>query len=267
MDSVFEKHHFILPELRENYEILIKQFKTEKDFDKELYYTNQLLSVDSTIAKDFSYLSSRIHKEYDQKTLLDQKQILESKVSHWKIVVVVLIVVSFAVLVLLILRYRNEKKIKLNYLLLQDKLNAVPGAQKRDNEQCPKENRKSELSEEIMMGIDKNIALFEEKKGFTKKGLSLAKLASKIGTNTSYLSIYINEKKGENFKNYLNKLRIAYITELLNSNSKYLNYTVDALATECGIATRQSFSDLFYEFNGIRPKDYIAKRKDDLLRK
>jgi AraC-like DNA-binding protein len=44
----------------------------------------------------------------------------------------------------------------------------------------------------------------------------------------------------------------------------YLNYTIDTLAKECGIASRQNFSDLFYEINGIRPTDFIRKRKKEL---
>ena len=60
------------------------------------------------------------------------------------------------------------------------------------------------------------------------------------------------------------ELRINYITNLLNTNSKYLNYTIEALADECGIAARQNFSNLFFDINGIRPTDYIKNRKKEL---
>jgi len=76
--------------------------------------------------------------------------------------------------------------------------------------------------------------------------------------------VYINENKGMNFNKYMAELRINYITTLLNTNNKYLNYTIEALAEECGIAARQNFSKLFFEINGIRPTDYIKKRKQEL---
>ena len=51
---------------------------------------------------------------------------------------------------------------------------------------------------------------------------------------------------------------------MLNSERKYLHYTIEALAEESGISTRQHFSKLFYDANGIRPKDFIRKRKEEL---
>lgn len=59
-------------------------------------------------------------------------------------------------------------------------------------------------------------------------------------------------------------LRINYITRLLTTNQRYLHYTTDASAEECGIAARQNFSKLFFEINGIRPAGYIRKRKQEL---
>ena len=99
---------------------------------------------------------------------------------------------------------------------------------------------------------------------FIQKGLTLGILAVKMNTNTYYLSAFINENKKKNFKAYINDLRITYITHLLNSERKYLHYTIEALAEESGISTRQHFSKLFYDANGIRPKDFIRKRKEEL---
>lgn len=105
---------------------------------------------------------------------------------------------------------------------------------------------------------------FEQNNGFIEKGLTLNILAKKLETNSTYLSQVINEKRNQNFTRYLNELRINYITKLIYHNKKYLNYTIEALADECGIAYRQNFSDLFQEFNGMRPKDFIKQRKAEL---
>ncbi|MFP7657724.1 helix-turn-helix domain-containing protein [Chryseobacterium proteolyticum] len=85
-----------------------------------------------------------------------------------------------------------------------------------------------------------------------------------MGTNSNYLSQVINDCKGVNFNKYLSELRINYITALLFENKEYLKYRIETLAKECGIASRQNFSDLFYEINGIRPTDFIRKRKQEL---
>lgn len=262
VDSIFNRHRFILPELRKNYEILIKHYRKKKNVGKELYYTNQLLAVDSVITKNFTYLSPRIHKEYDTKALLKKKEYLENKSRSRLLMIIFLSMMATFFIALFVQRYKREKAILLKYQKLQEKLNGdAIGA--IVIEKVVENERKSVLSPEVCKDLTEKIIKFESRRGFVQQGLTIAGLASQIDTNTSYLSIYINEYKGSNFKNYLNKLRINYITELLNSNKKFLFYTNEALAEECGIATRQSFSDLFYEINGIRPQDYIRKRKQD----
>ena len=59
-------------------------------------------------------------------------------------------------------------------------------------------------------------------------------------------------------------MRIYYITHEIYNNTKYHHYTIEALAEECGFLSRQNFSNMFYEINGIRPKDFIRKRIQEL---
>ena len=81
------------------------------------------------------------------------------------------------------------------------------------------------------------------------------------------LTIYINDVKGVNFSKYLSTLRINYITRLMYEAPYYLQLKVQGLADECGIASRQNFSDLFQEINGIRPTDFVKQRKKELEEK
>ncbi len=263
VDSIFEKHAFILPELRQNYELLITHYRDKADIAKELYYTNRLLQVDKVLSQDFTYLSSRIHKEYDTKDLLEKKDFLEKKSTSRLYLLLIVSILAIISIVILTYHYYGERTMRLQYEKLQKRLrNPDKTIIKID---CNKEQDQiSLLPEELIRELSDKIDKFERTKGFTKTGLTQHDLASQLGTNYRYLSIYINEVKGVNFKNYLNRLRINYITELLNSDRKYLNYTTEALAEECGVATRQSFSDLFREINGMRPQDYIRQRKQEL---
>nr|WP_252730327.1 AraC family transcriptional regulator [Chryseobacterium indologenes] len=43
-----------------------------------------------------------------------------------------------------------------------------------------------------------------------------------------------------------------------------MNYKIETLAEECGIASRTNFSNLFREINGMRPTDFIKKRRKDI---
>ncbi len=264
VDSIFNSHDFILPELRPGYEYLIKHYRQKGDLRKELYYTDQLLRADSLITKDFSYLSGKIHKEYDTRMLLVEKERLEKSGIYRALYGVVSSLLVMVLLLMLIFHYRKEKRISLQYNLLQQKLRTTdtthPSDALPDNELA----RKTVLTPELNRELDVKIKNFEETRGYTAKKLSLGRIAAKFGTNTYYLSTYINERKGMNFSRYINALRMTYITQLMNNEKKYLNYNIEALASECGIASRQHFSDLFFETNGIRPTDYIRRRKKEL---
>lgn len=263
VDSVFQKHNFILPELRENYELLINHYKEENNKEKELYYTKQLLKADRIISTDFSYLSSRIHKEYDTMALQEEKNRLESTTS-WGIWVIAGLCVLAAILTSVIIRkYRIEKHIIINYRILEDKLLNNSYQQSQRNELLHEEERCT-VNQELTFNILSKLKCFEEKFGFTEHGLTINKLAHKLHTNSTYLSQIINEHKGMNFNKYLGELRINYITQKLYSDKSYLNYKIETLAEKCGIASRTNFSNLFQEINGMRPTDFIKKRQKDI---
>lgn len=262
VDSIFKKEKFILPELRENFEILINDAKKRKDASKELYYTKNLLKADSIINKDFTYLSSRIHKEYDTQILLETKNNLERQKNWGYSIIVLLIILTLGLIFLLIKYYLKEKSIKQNYRDLETRLQNIKEQHK------PSENNEETVKPVVNAAIYKDILQkledFEAKKEFREKGLTLSKLAKSFDTNSTYLSMAINETKNMSFNKYLAELRIGYITQKLYYDKTLLKYTVDALAEECGIASRQNFSDLFQEINGIRPKDFIKQRKLEL---
>lgn len=270
IDSIFIKHSFMLPELRENYEILINHYKAKKDPEKQLYYTTQLLKADSIIARDFAYLSLKIHREYDTNALMDEKGRLE-KANTWGGILLACLAVTACILSALLFNRKKKEKQKLdNYLLLEEKLrtnNYLQPAPEIVTSSNIFEDRKTLVTLTITKDLLVKLKRFEEKKQFTQKGLTIQKLAIQFETNSNYLSHVINEQKGMNFNKYLGELRIKHITCLLFEKNIYLNYTIETLARECGIASRQNFSDLFYEINGIRPTDFIRKRKKEIENK
>ncbi|MBD3904093.1 AraC family transcriptional regulator [Chryseobacterium sp. Ch-15] len=266
VDSIFQKHNFILPELRENYELLINYYKKDNELKKELYYTKQLLKADSVISKDFSYLASTIHKKYDTEALTEEKERLE-KATSWGIwiiggLIILLIALTFA----LIVKYRNEKRIKANYIILEEKILNKSSTEIVTEKIKVKPNgeEKSGLSNIIINDLLLKLDNFEKKCEFVENGLTLNKLAIKFNTNSNYLSQVINEYKEVNFNRYLSELRINYITNKLYNDKVFLSYKIETLAEKCGIASRTNFSNLFQEINGIRPIDFIKKRNEDL---
>lgn len=260
IDSIFNKNHFILPELRKTYEILIDYNKEKKDLEKQLYYTNQLLKADDFFISDFRYLSQKISKEYDTHKLKKEKEILISKNKQSSNALLICSFLIFVLLIILYYQYKKAKTTRANYSNLirriqLDELDQV-------NEVKPE--IKSLHNTNLLTQILQKLAHFETTEKFLDSNLTQAKLASILKTNTSYLSQIINEYKGTNFTQYINTLRINYITKLLYKDKMYLNHSIEALAEKAGFSSRQVFSNVFYKINKVRPKDFITNRKKEL---
>jgi len=269
VDSIFNKNKFILPELRSNYEELIEYYKKNSNHKEELYYTNQLLKVDSVIASDFKHLSTRIYKEYDTKMLMETKENLEKTNSYSKLLLFICLAIIAALGVIMYYRIRKQKNIQKNYddllIKLEEASNqpeVVPTPIKTEVTDTADKNIKFDSS--IVEKLLNDILVFENKQGYLEQGLTLKKLAEQFKTNTSYLSQVINEYKGSNFNSYINALRINYATQKIYQDKEWRKYSIEHIASAAGFSNRQSFSNIFLEQNGIRPADFIKKRMKEL---
>ena len=262
VDSIFIKHLFILPEVRENYEILINNSKRTGDKKMELYYTSQLLKVDHILSTDFKYLSEKIHKEYDTKDLLEAKKRLETSSANANRTAAILFCLLLLFALILYLNWQKEKRIEVKYKDLLIKINDE-GKQKPTDKPDYKP-KSSKLNEEKANDILSKLSQLEEEHFFLEKSLTLNKLATRLKTNTSYLSEIINVYKGCHFNAYLNQLRIKYIMHKLYHNKSWRGYSIKALSDECGFSNRSKFSEAFYKSSGLSPVEFIRKRNKEL---
>ncbi|MBO6186737.1 MAG: helix-turn-helix transcriptional regulator [Chryseobacterium sp.] len=268
VDSIFNKNKFILPELRSNYEELIGYYRKENNHKEELYYTNQLLKVDSVIASDFKHLSTRVYKEYDTKTLLETKENLEKTNSYSKLLIFICLAIITALGIVMYYRVRKQKNIQKNYddlLIKLEESNQVESTApivKPEVVETGDKNIKFDSS--IVEKLLNDIHVFENKQGYLEQGLTLKKLSEQFKTNTSYLSQVINEYKGSNFNTYINILRINFATQKIYNDKEWRKYSIEHIAAAAGFSNRQSFSNIFLEQNGIRPADFIKKRIKEL---
>ncbi|GAA5087190.1 hypothetical protein GCM10023210_09940 [Chryseobacterium ginsengisoli] len=104
---------------------------------------------------------------------------------------------------------------------------------------------------------------FEKSEGFLRKDKSLTSLANSLDTNPRYLSEIIKHYKGKKFNNYLNGLRIQYITQLLYKEPIYREYKITYLAEYCGFASREVFAIAFKKETGVTPSYFISQLRTD----
>ncbi len=85
--------------------------------------------------------------------------------------------------------------------------------------------------------------------------VSLNIMADVVHMNPYYFSSYFKKKNGENFKDYLNRVRVDRAMPFLISSDKKMY----EIATLVGFSDVRSFSDAFQKIYGEKPKAYRKK--------
>lgn len=262
VDTIFKNNHFLLPELRRNYKQLIRYNQRQHDVKQQLYYANQLLKIDSVLGKDFTYIPAKLHKDFDTVNLSKGKEDGHMMLNIGLLSLCSLMPFGFYLTRKTLLNRSSSKENTLDFV--QDFTESSSTLAEHPIESTEiQEEKKYAISEEKVSDILNKLEVFEAKKEFIQKGLTITTLSQQLNTNNKYLSFVINEHKGKSFSKYLAELRIEYITQMIRTNKKFLDYKIEALSEECGIASRQNFSDIFYEINGMRPTDFIKKIKEN----
>lgn len=90
------------------------------------------------------------------------------------------------------------------------------------------------------------------------ENLTLEVLAGEIHMNPYYFSSFFKKNSGENFKDYLNKVRMKHAVGLLVSTDK----KTAEIAAEVGFRDGRAFSELFSRIYGETPSNYRKRVKN-----
>jgi tetratricopeptide (TPR) repeat protein len=261
VDGIFKKTHYIRPDLRENFEVLIDYAIRKHDSRKQLYYVNRLLKADSIIHADFRYLSGKIHKEYDTRELLVQKQAVEHELKGRKkydLIYTTVILLLFILLLYGAFRYiKNKRRNRERFLQLMSQ--TAPPVSTIVPLEGIIEVEPVTLKPEVETAIVKQLEKFEKNKSFLAKDLTLARLAIVLETNTKYVSIVIHRHRKKRTDEYINDLKIDYLIMMLRVDRKYRNYTIKALSEEVGFNNVQSFKKAFVQRTELSPSFIIGE--------
>lgn len=92
-----------------------------------------------------------------------------------------------------------------------------------------------------------------EKNLFIRTKLSRTEVAAETGMSTSHFNAVFDKYSQLTFTNYINNLRMERAAKLLKEKP---NYSIEAIAKECGVPVRQTFYRLFSKKYGMTPADY-----------
>ena len=95
--------------------------------------------------------------------------------------------------------------------------------------------------------------LMEEKQLFRNKDLRIADVAAELGTNTTYLSSYLNGELNTTFPAFVTGFRIRFAQELMRKDP---TMRLSLVAEESGFTNEKTFLRTFKSVCGVTPSDW-----------
>ncbi|WP_162031459.1 helix-turn-helix domain-containing protein [Chryseobacterium potabilaquae] len=274
IDSMVHKNNYVFLELGEAYTYLIDYYKEKKDKEKQLYYIERFLKINQMLDSQFKYVSRELPRRYDTPKLIHEKETIINELKNKKKIFYFSLVILLLILLILIFLYNKSKKSEKQYRkIAQDLIQKVqadnrihlPIESQQQNsfntieQENIKDKNTSVISKNVVQAVLKELEIFEIKKQFLNKGITLGNLAKKIKTNSKYLSEIINTHKGKNFAAYLNDLRIDYAINKLAESKKFRSYKISSIADELGYNTEQAFTLAFKKRTGTPLSIYLKE--------
>ncbi|MBL1221024.1 tetratricopeptide repeat protein [Chryseobacterium sp. L7] len=243
---------------RDIYEVSFKSYVELGEKEASKKYMNLYTKLnDSLVNEEKKTINSPV------KQIMDE----QGQIHTWNIQKILMFSAGFMIILLtagIIFWKRNQKKLHERYDTVIKNLKAA--------NQPPAEHIKPEVSEKSINITDETVKTiltklekFEKSQKFIKKDLSLTSLANDLNTNTRYLSEIIKQYKENSYNNYINGLRISYITNKLYENPIYREYKISYLAEACGFSSREVFAVIFKKETGVSPSYFINNLRKDSL--
>lgn len=94
------------------------------------------------------------------------------------------------------------------------------------------------------------------------QNITLGELASRLNSNTKYLSSAIRQATSMGFNEYINMLRVHDAQGLMLTEGNG-GLSFDQIAEECGFGTRRTFYRQFTKFTGMPPGQFLKAAEED----
>ena len=89
------------------------------------------------------------------------------------------------------------------------------------------------------------------------ENITLDSIAKDLGFSKFHISRLFNSKIGEQFNDYVNKLRVNMAQSLLTGTDS----SISNIALECGFESIRNFNRVFKAYSSMTPKEFRSSRK------
>jgi AraC-like DNA-binding protein len=141
-------------------------------------------------------------------------------------------------------------------IVLRENIKKHLDLEQKDFDWDQKEDRQEKIiskkQQELFNKINTHVI---DHKLFLDPYLSLETLANSLELSSGYLSFLINNYSSNNFSDYINKLRINQVKQIIK-DPEYLNYTIVSIGLESGFNSKSTFYKSFKKFTGLSPAEF-----------
>lgn len=234
---------------------LILSERIDADIDKP----EELLKYSKEV-KNLTILETQLSKELVNYEFAKSKTAYNNQKDRLMFWILGSLLVFIVLGVITYIGVRRNRKLKLSYYAIlediekrnqqnADKLEKNETKLQLDN----KDNKEIENEKEIVKALEN----LEAKIFFKNKNLSATQVAVLLKITPRNLSYILKKYRNEDFYNYMNNVRIDYITKALREKPKLLSYKIAVLADMCGYSSHSQFATSFKTKTGISPSQYI----------
>jgi len=192
----------------------------------------------------------------------DNDNLYQVKIKNWSIFVIVLFCISITINITGLLMYYKKVSIPafdsravisfvrlllLLFILFRPKFLNESGYTAKINKIIGTKNYLSVSNFEL---------LFYANSYFLNANANLEDFALKLNKSKGEVSAFIKDQFNDSFSEILNKNRVTYFKELLNSK-QYESFTIEALSEMSGFSNRQAMYVAFKKHEGCTPSKYI----------
>ena len=132
------------------------------------------------------------------------------------------------------------------------KQSAIVSVFKENEALQTKPTRDEQVKDNEQVYFDKIKQLVEQEKLYLNPKLSIKDIAERLKTNVNYVSRAINNKADNNFFEFINQYRVREFERVVILPEK-ANYTLLAIAMECGFNSKASFNRIVKETTRLTP--------------
>lgn len=147
------------------------------------------------------------------------------------------------------------------YVVLKDRISLRAHLAK--NARTTEASNNRELESKYQSTFESVDDYIRSKERYLDPLLSLNGLAEELEMGTSKLSKTINDHAGDNFSDYINKMRVKAAKKIL-TNPEYDHYTIVSIGLECGFNSKSAFYASFKKISGESPLKFRNDRQLEL---